>query len=244
MVEDGRSTKRVVKRVVKKTVVVRPVQSGTTGTTGTTKVHPSAPKVASPLDRLKAKAANRPRPSIRIPSPPRRPGAGLADRARVIGSRIGEGARDASFTAGEAVRDGAARVRDLRLPHLPPLRAAALTGVVVGVVGVGLGWLCYELFSATRGTTAGGAWGAVALLVVSAIVIVLGDRLLSGFGIEHTGTISFTAVALVIVLVLVFFLELAAGRAAWILVPALCAVTYPVSCRVLTFAADQPQRVS
>jgi hypothetical protein len=233
MVEERRPTKKVVKKVVKKTVVVRHTQPGSTKVAPA----PSSRTVRAPLAKLKAKTS-RARPSIRIPSPPRRPGAGLAARARLVGSRIGDRASDARFSAGQATRRGAQRVRDLRLPHLPPTRAAAATGAVAGLLSVALGWLSYELFSATRGTTAGGGWGALALVVVAFVTYAVGELLLEGFGIAHARVISAMSIMVVLVLVLTFFLELAAGPAAWILIPVLGLISFVVSCRVI-LATDQ-----
>ena len=236
MVEERRP-KKVVRKVVRKTVVVRPARTGTT--TQVRDARPAA-RTGSPLTRLKAKAATRPRPSFRLPSPPRRPGAGLASRARQLGSRVGDRAQDVSFAAKTRVRSGLGWVRDLRLPLLSPLRAAAITGLVVGLLSVALGYLSYELFSATRGTSAGGGWGALVLVVVAFVSFAVGELLLGGFGVEHGRFISSMSIMLVLVLVLTFFLNLAAGRGAWILIPALGVVTFMASCRVALFAADQP----
>ena len=233
MVDERRPTKKVVKRVVKKTVVVRPARPGST-----TVRQAAPPTVSTPLARLKAKASTR--PSIRIPTPPRRPGAGLASRARLAGSRVGDRGRDISFSTKQRVRDGLLWVRDLRLPLLSPLRAAAITGLIVGLLAVGLGWLSYELFSATRGTSAGGGWGALVLVVVAFVTFAVGELLLGGFGVEHGRFISSMSVMLVLVFVLTFFLELAAGLFAWILFPVLGVVAFMASCWLMTFAADQP----
>jgi hypothetical protein len=235
MVEERRPTKKVVRKVVRKTVVVRPTQPGST------QVRQAPPtKLGTPLDRIKAKAASRSRPSFRIPTPPRRPGAGLASGARQLGSRVGERGRDVSFAAKTRVRSSLHWVRDLRLPLLSPLRAAAITGFIVGVLAVGLGYLSYELFTATRGTTAGGGWGALVLVVVAFVSFAVGEILLGGFGVASGRFISSMSIMLVLVLVLTFFLNLAAGRGAWILIPALGVATFMVSCRVALFAADQP----
>ena len=233
MVDERRPTKKVVKRVVKKTVVVRPARPGST-----TVKQAAPPAGSTPLAKLKAKASSR--PTIRIPTPPRRPGAGLASRARMAGSRVSDRASDVTYTTNMAVRRGLRRIRDSRLPHLSPLRAAAVTGVVVGLFAVTLGYLSYELFSATRGTSAGGGWGALVLVVVAFVTFAIGELLLGGFGVEHGRFISAMSVMLVLVLVLTFFLELAAGPIAWILFPVLGVVTFMASCRVMMFAADQP----
>jgi hypothetical protein len=233
MVDERRPAKKVVKKVVRKTVVVRPAQPGST------KVRPAAPKTGTPLAKLRAKAS---RPSIRIPSPPRRPGAGLAARARLAGSRVGDRGRDVSFAARERVRSGLHWLRDLRLPLLSPIRAAAITGLVTGLLAVGLGYLSYELFSATRGTTAGGFWGAIVLVVVAFVTFALGEVMLGGFGVDHGRFISAMSIMLVLVFILTFFLELAAGPAAWILIPVLGMIAFMVSGRLALIAADQPNR--
>lgn len=234
MVDERRPTKKVVKRVVKKTVVVRPARPGST----TTVKQAAPPAGSTPLAKLKAKASSR--PTIRIPTPPRRPGAGLADRARLVGSRVGDRASDVTYATTTAVRQGLRRVRDARLPHLPALRAAAITGVVVGLLAVALGYLSYELFSATRGTSAGGGWGALVLVVVAFVVFAVGELMLGAFGVDHGRFISSMSVMLVLVLVLTFFLELAAGPIAWILFPVLGVIAFMASCRVMMIAADEP----
>jgi hypothetical protein len=236
MVDERRPTKKVVKKGVKKTVVVRPARPGSSSTTVRQAAPPST--VSTPLAKLKAKASTR--PSIRIPTPPRRPGAGLASRARLVGSRVGDRASDVTYSTTEAMRRGLRRVRDARLPYLAPMRAAAITGLVVGLFAVALGYLAYELFSATRGTSAGGGWGALVLVVVAFVTFALGELMLGGFGVDHGRFISAMSIMLVLVLVLTFFLELAAGPIAWILFPVLGVITFMVSCRVAMFAAEQP----
>ncbi|MGI9084049.1 MAG: hypothetical protein ACR2FE_02015 [Aeromicrobium sp.] len=236
MVEERRPTKKVVKKVVRKTVVVRPAQ------TGTAKVRPaSSHPITSPIAKLRAKSSTtRRRPSIRIPTPPRRPGAGLAARARLVGTRVGERAEDARFTAGRNMRRGFRWLRDLRLPHLSPLRGSAITGIVVGLLAVVLGWLSYLLLSTIGTASAGGGWGALILVVVAFMTYAAGELLLEGFGVEHARVVSATSIMLMLVLVLMFFLELAAGGGAWILLPLLGVLTFVVSCRVMHLAADQP----
>jgi hypothetical protein len=137
---------------------------------------------------------------------------------------------------------GLRTVTGARLPRLSPLRGAAITGAIVGVLSVALGYLSYELFSATRGTSAGGGWGALVLVVVAFAAFAIGELLLGAFGIDYARVISFMAIMLVLVLVLTFFLNLAAGSGAWILMPLLGMISFMVSCRVLMFAAEQPNQ--
>lgn len=253
MVEERRPQKRVVKKVVKKTVV-RPAQTGTTtlrtptrssdSTTATKVPTAEAPPAATgtALARLRARAATARRPSIRIPSPPRRPGAGLGEQARLAGSRVLDRGRDASFAVGRGFRSGFDRVRDVRLPYLSPIRAAAVTGVVVGLAAVLMGYLALQLFSATSGAATASGWKALAFVVVAFTAFAVGELLLGGFGVEHGRVISLMSIMLVLVLILTFFLDLAAGRSAWILLPLLGAISFAASCRIILFAAEQPER--
>jgi hypothetical protein len=236
MAEEQRGDKRVVKKVVRKTVVVRPAQPGSTSLRTPTRTSGD-----TPLAKLKAKAATVSRPTFRLPSPPRRPGAGLAGRARLVGTRISDRWYDVTFAAKQALGRGLHKVRDTRLPHLSPMRGAAATGVVTGLMSVTLGWLSYELFSATGSATSSG-WRALILVVVAFLTFAAGELLLDGFGIDHGRVISATSIMLVLVLVLLFkpLLELAAGPGAWILMPVLGVITFMASCRVMALAADQP----
>ena len=239
MVEERRATKRVVKKVVKKTVVVRPAQPGST--TLRTRTPPTG---RTPLAKLKAKASTRSRPTFRLPSPPRRPGAGVAARVRLLGTRISDRASDATYATQQAVGRVVGRVRAARLPLLSPMRGAAVTGIITGLLSVTLGWLSYQLFSATGGAAARGAGAALILVVVAFLTFAAGELLLDGFGVDHGRIISATSIMLVLVLVLLFspLLELAAGPGAWILMPVLGVLAFMASCRVMTLAADQPNQ--
>jgi len=166
----------------------------------------------------------------------------MAARARLVGSRVGDRGRDFSFATKQRFGSGLGWLRDLRLPYLSPLRAAAITGLVAGLLAVALGYLSYELFSFTRGTTAGGIWGAIVLVVVAVVTYAVGELLLSGFGVDHGRFISSLSIMLVLVFILTFFLELAAGRAAWILIPVLGMISFMASCRVALLVGDQPTR--
>jgi hypothetical protein len=222
MVEEPRPTKKVVKKVVKKTVV-RPVSTTTARYTA-----PAAPK---------ATAAARPKKAVR------RPSIDLSS-ARTRGAGVARGVGDRFLDARDILRDGAADVADavrgLRLPHLVSWQAAVVSGLVVGLTSVVLGWASAELFTATRGTSSGGGWGALALVVVAFLAFFLGELLLDGFGVEQPRLTSFLGVVLVFVVILGAFLEPAQSQAAWILLPALGAVLYAAAERLVTFAVNQP----
>jgi hypothetical protein len=148
------------------------------------------------------------------------------------------------------VRDVLAGVRDrildawdwllsLHLPHLSPVRGSAIAGILVGVLSVAIGWGFYELFSATLGTQAGGAWGFLAFVFLSFVAFIIGELLLAGFGVPHPRVVSILSVLLVLLLVLVFFIDLAAGVWAWLLIPVLTALAFVASSAVMTAAAKE-----
>jgi hypothetical protein len=136
-------------------------------------------------------------------------------------------------------------VVSFRLPHLSPVRGSAITGVVVGVLSVLAGWGFYALFTATLGTRAGGGWGFLAFVFLSFVAFILGELLLAGFGVPHARVVSILSVLLVLLAVLVFFLDLAAGIWAWVLIPVLTALAFVGSSAAMTAAAREknPQRL-
>jgi hypothetical protein len=133
----------------------------------------------------------------------------------------------------------------IRLPHLSPVLGSAVTGVLVGVISVTIGWGFYEIFSATLGTQAGGKWGFLAFVFLSFVAYLIGELLLVGFGVPHGHVVSILSVLLVLLVVLVFFLDLAAGVWAWLLIPVLFALAFVASSAVMAAAAKEknPQRL-
>lgn len=265
------SPRRVVKKVVKKTVVRPVTNAGSSGgrpasapprqpparlATPARAAHAgrsAAPAVAAPAVAAPAAAAKPAvapatvQPAGHRPAPP---SLSLA-KPRVRG-RLG----NVGHAVGDGVRGGLAGIRDvfvdawdwfvtLRLPHLSPLRGSALTGLVVGLLSVLIGWGFYEIFSATLGTQAGGGWGFLAFVFLSFVAFIVGELLLAGFGVPHARVVSILSVLLVLLVVLVFFLELAAGIWAWLLIPVLMSLAFIASCSVMTAAAKEqnPQRL-
>jgi hypothetical protein len=114
----------------------------------------------------------------------------------------------------------------LRLPQLSPVPGSAMAGLLVGLLSVGIGWGFYRLFSATLGTRAGGAWGLLAFVFLSFVAFIIGELLLAGFGVPHARVVSILSVLVVLLAVLVFFINLAAGVWAWLLMPALGALAF------------------
>lgn len=137
------------------------------------------------------------------------------------------------------ILDGWDWLISLRLPHLSPLKGSAVTGVLVGLMCVAIGWGFYELFSATLGTQAGGGWGFLAFVFLSFVAFFVGELLLSGFGVPHARVVSILSVLLVLLMVLIFFINLAAGVWAWLLIPTLFALGFMASTAVMNVATKE-----
>ena len=240
--EDAGSTQpRVVKKVVKRTVV-RPVAApGSTARPA----RPTAPR-ATAVSRLRgrdlrptddgARTAEQPPAEVEDESVgPARSGP----RTTVdVGAALGS-ARRLGFAVRDRGEDAVWAVRDYRVPTIPPLPASLVTGLLVGLVVTAGGWGCLALFSAIRGTSAGGAfWGGLAVLLVVGIAFELGSRLLAAFGVQQARAVLALSLMVVAVLVMLFFLEPVDGPWAWLVVPGLMVVTVPLVQRLLVWAAS------
>ena len=178
-------------------------------------------------------------PTISLPRPD------VRGRASDLGHGVGHRVHDGLVGVRHRFEDGWDWLVTLRLPHLSPVRGSTITGLVVGVFTVAVGWGFYEIFSATLGTRAGGGWGFLAFVFLSFVAFVIGELLLAGFGVPHARVVSILSVLLVLLFVLVFFLDLAAGIWAWLLVPALTVLAFVTSSAVMAAAAKEqnPQRL-
>ena len=95
--------------------------------------------------------------------------------------------------------------RDLRLPVLSGLQAAAFAGLVVGAFLVLATFGSLRGCSAVRGTsTCGGAAGFPLLLAIGIVAVVIGAALMRAFRVASPGSDSFLAVALVAVVTTLF----------------------------------------
>jgi len=124
------------------------------------------------------------------------------------------------------------------LPRLGPVPAALVTGLLVGVITVGLVWASQRLCEVLRGTSSCGNAGFLLLLAVLVLAGLLGGTLLRAFGVEEGGSTSFLAMGLVAV---VLMLVLADQLFAWwmvLVVPAVAMLAFVVSQRVTTAMVD------
>jgi hypothetical protein len=186
--------------------------------------------------KQKAPKEKAPKKSRRLPSLPRPDlGGGLSRVRYAVTDRI----HDGFDTVGDRIADGWHWLIHLRLPHLSPLRGSAITGALVGLLSVAFGWGFYLLFSATRGTSAGGGWGFLAIVFVAFVAFIAGELLLSGFGVPLARVISILSILLALLTVLVFFVKMVAGVWAWLIIPTVTALAFVASSAVMRIASQE-----
>ncbi|GAB3854505.1 hypothetical protein GCM10028801_08740 [Nocardioides maradonensis] len=129
------------------------------------------------------------------------------------------------------------------VPLLPPYRAAAVTGLVVGGAMVLLTWLSLRGCEAVRGTSScGGGPGFVLLLITFVLCVYLGSALLKAFVIPDPGSSSFLAVGLVAVVSLLFLIKVITSWPMIVVIPILSVVAYLASVWVTeTFVDPGPE---
>lgn len=218
---------------------------------------PASPPVAPPIERSAespAEHADKPAkarrrfslPSLptfrkakpRKPKPDRRlpdVGGALSRVRYAITDRI----HDGFLAMVDGIVDGWHWLISLRLPHLSPTRGSAITGTLVGLLSVLFGWGFYLLFSATRGTSAGGGWGFLAIVFTAFVAFIAGELLLSGFGVPLARVISILSILLALLIVLVFFIKLVAGAWAWLIIPAITSLSFVASSAVMRVASQE-----
>lgn len=126
--------------------------------------------------------------------------------------------------------------RPLRRPALPAPVVAAATGLLVGVATVGMVGLGEVGCNALRGTPSCGGPGLL-MLVATVVLAVVAGRFLLAFGeVPDAATVSFLAVALVLIVVLLFFVDLTFSPWIWLVLPVLGAVSFPVAAYVVARA--------
>lgn len=134
-----------------------------------------------------------------------------------------------------------------RRPAMPslavghPLLAAAVAGVVVGLVGVVLLSLVGRACSAVRGVdSCGGGLGLLALLAAAAVEVVLGAVLLKGQQLSDSTSTSFLGVGMVAVVALALFFGALGSAWMFLVLPLLTGVTFVIAFWVTTTFVEDP----
>ena len=123
--------------------------------------------------------------------------------------------------------------------HLPRPLAAVITGLVVGVVAVGLVWASQEACEAWRGTSScGGGPGLLLLVLVVVVLTILGGALLRAFAVDRAGSTSTLAVGIAVVVTLLVFADALLERSGVVFVVATTLVAFVVAQAVTAAAGD------
>ena len=172
----------------------------------------------------------------------RRTSRSLGERGGSGLSAAGSAVRDVGSATSQRLSDVFWDVRTYRLPPHPPVRAAVLVGLLLGGLSVLVGWGAGHLFTEVRGTSAGGGlWGGLVVVTLALVSGWLGARLLKAASVEHAGGVSGLAVLLVLAAVLLFFVDLAAGPWALLVMPTLTAAAYAAAAALIGLADQDPQ---
>lgn len=146
-------------------------------------------------------------PSLEMPSfsrRRRRPEPGTGPEA---GPETAPGDAPRAAPSAPATAEPARVRRPLPTVSLAGLPAAAVTGVVVGALGVLLVWLAGVGCEAVRGTSScGGGPGLLVLVVVLGVLAWAGSLLLRVFAVPEAGSTSLLGVGILAVLVMVLLL--------------------------------------
>ena len=126
-----------------------------------------------------------------------------------------------------------------RLLAVGPAPAAVVTGALVGLLGVGLGWLGLRGCSALRGTSSCGDPGLLVLIAIAVVMGIVGQVLLRAWHVPAAGSTSFLGVALTAVVAVLFSLGSYDGVFTVVALPVVAALTFAVA-RWLTASNTSP----
>jgi hypothetical protein len=129
------------------------------------------------------------------------------------------------------------RRRPFRL-SIGAIPGAIVTGILVGLVTVGLTWGSLQLCEFIRGASTCGGTGLIVLLLILLAMVFLGAGLLRLFGVADAGSTSFLAIGLLTVVVLVFLVDLLFNWWMIIVIPCVTLLTYTLSAWVTTSFVD------
>lgn len=124
--------------------------------------------------------------------------------------------------------------REFRLPSIGGMAASLLTGLVVGLLTVGLTWGSLRLCEVVQGTPSCGNPGFFLLLAIMVVMVLLGRLLLHAFRVADPGSTSFLAMGTVAVIALVFLVDLLFLWWMVLVIPAVAMASYALAHWVTT----------
>ncbi len=87
------------------------------------------------------------------------------------------------------------------------MAASILTGLLVGLLTVGLTWASLRLCEVVQGTSSCGNPGFFLLLAIMVAMVLVGRLLLHAFGVADPGSTSFLGMGIVAVVALLFLVD-------------------------------------
>lgn len=144
---------------------------------------------------------------------------------------------EAEETEEERASASERRAKSRRVPRGPVLTgypASALTGLLVGLVMVGLTVASLRACEAIRGTSTCGGPGLLLLVIILVLLVLLGQVLLKLLRVPDPGSTSFLAVGLIAVVALLFLIDVILDWQMVIVIPLVGTVTFLLSHWVTT----------
>src|SRR5699024_138899 len=127
-------------------------------------------------------------------------------------TRLAQRARTATGDAAGATRSRMDRARWALVNTTPKPTAAALAGLISGLLTVLVGWGFTHLFSWIRGTSTGGqTWGKITVAVMLIIAFAAGQQLMRSLHVAHSSLTSLTGICVTLAVTLAFLLDLVTG---------------------------------
>ncbi len=255
---DQQPPKKVVKRVVKKAVTQPPAMRygrpsaappkvteapGSSAPTVVADRTEPAPAPPVTVDQVDARRSGFKRPQLKAPQfkAPRVDLGPVRDRAARAASGVGTTTRSTARSVADFTVDRWYDLRAWWLPTVEPLRASAITGLLMGLLAVGLGVAALAIFSEVRGVASGGGtWGSLTFVVVAFVAFAVGERLLAGFGAPMPRLTSFLGITLTLVAILGLFLGVADSTLGVVVVPLVSALGFLAAHWLLALAELAP----
>lgn len=191
----------------------------------------------APIPDERAEARDEPGDTAR-PSPPQEPppvARALATGAPLFADELPP--EQAEETQEEKARASERRAKSRRVPRGPVLTgypASALSGLLVGLVMVGLTVAALRGCEAVRGTSTCGGPGLLLLVIILVLLVLLGQVLLKLLRVPDPGSTSFLAVGLIAVVALLFLIDVILDWQMIIVIPLVGLVSFLLSHWVTT----------
>lgn len=129
-------------------------------------------------------------------------------------------------------------------PAIVAVQAVLAVGAIVGALGVLLTFSSLKFCELVTGTDSCGGPGVLLLVATAVLLTYVGSWLLRGFGIADAGSLSFLAVALLAVVVMVFFLDVIYSWWMVLVIPPVSMATFALAWWVTTRVVESDDAAS